>query len=617
MNFRNRWPWLVVVGTAVFAALVFSDALPLIRGPLGWRWSLNPNNLPWWPTLLAATLFLLGWWWLGRWLTAARQQSATVIALIVLCLGTLALQAAMLTRFHPNPAAILYERLASDQASGYFSAAQEIEHLPTFLREFPERMPNFRADPHPRSKPPGIILLYWGWEQVAGWFPTLAATIGHWARGIICNNLWLATQSNAALTSNVMMAILTPIFSTLAILPAFGLANRFWGRQQAWLAAGLTALLPGRLIFTPHMDSVYPLLALVALFLVDTGLKRERPFWSFLGGLCIGIATFMSLINGLIAVVVGLYVVGRLLPTRNWWGLMRHGLAIFGGTFLLWGIYWASFGVTIWEIYAAAAPARHDLARSYTVWLSGNLYDFAIFAGLAPFLLALPWRGEPSNKSKAVLALLAAFWGTLLLFNLSGTIRGEVGRIWLMLAPFPALLAVRTVTTQTNRWLGTAILTSTLLTTVSMGGRWQTTEVEWPITPVSYQSAQIPNDAVVNQINLGSGITLAAHDIQSSEQLNLTLFWETAVRPDVPYTVFLHLLDANGNIIGQQDIMPQNGQLPTTCWQPNTIIADEHTVDISNLEVGNYTLQAGLYDQATGLRLGEAVILTAVSLPKQ
>lgn len=617
MRIHHRWPWLVILVTAVFAALVFTDALPLVRGPLGWRWSLNQSSLPWWPTLLAATFFLLSWWGLGRWLGSNKRPSASWLALITLFIITLGLQAATLTRFHPNPAAILYERLASDQASGYFSAAQEIEHLPTFLREFPERMPNFRADPHPRSKPPGIVLFYWGWEQVVGWLPDFAASVSHWARGIICNNLWLVTRSDTALTANVIMGILTPVISALAIFPAFGLANRFWGQQQAWLAAGLMALLPGRLIFTPHMDSIYPLLVLLALFLVDTGLRRGRPSWSFFGGLCLGIATFMSLVNGVIAVVIGLYALGVLLPTRNWRGIIQHGLAIFVGTFLLWGIYWAIYGVTIWEIYVAAAPARHDLDRSYTVWLIGNLYDFGIFAGLAAFLLALPQRSDQSGKNNTVLALLAAFWGTLLLFNLSGVIRGEVGRIWLMLAPFPALLAARTITTKTHGWLGTAVLTSTLLVTVAMGGRWQTTEVEWPIVPPSYQSAQIPDAATASQTNLGNGITLAAFDLQTAEQLNLTIFWETAVRPDIPYTVFLHLLDANGGIVRQQDTMPQNGQLPTTCWQPNTIIADEHSLDISTLAEGSYTLQAGLYDQATGTRLGEAVVLTAVSLPDQ
>jgi hypothetical protein len=148
-----------------------------------------------------------------------------------------------------------------------------------------------------------------------------------------------------------------------------------------------------------------------------------------------------------------------------------------------------------------------------------------------------------------------------------------------------------------------------------MGGRWQTSEVEWPIVPVSYKSAQVPADATVSQMPLGDGITLAAFNLEAAGQLNLTLYWETAVRPDVPYTVFLHLVDANGTIVAQRDVMPQAGQLPTTCWQPNTIIADEHTLDISTLAEGSFTLQVGLYEQGTGVRLGEAVVLTAVSLP--
>ena len=432
---------------------------------------------------------------------------------------------------------------------------------------------------------------------------------------IICNNLWLATRSNIALSANVAMGILTPIFSALAIFPAFALANRYWTRQQAWLAAGLIAILPGRLIFTPHMDSVYPFFALLALFLVDAGVRRERPFLSFLGGLIIGIATFMSLINGLIAVLIGLYVIGLYLPTRNWSGIIKHGLAIFVGTFLLWAVYWAAFGVTMWEIYAAAAPARHDLERSYTVWLLGNLYDFAIFAGLGAFLLALPVQKDRVAKNTAVLSLLAAFWVTLILFDLSGAIRGEVGRIWLMLAPFPALLAARAIPTESKKWVGTAIFATALLATTAMAGRWQTTEVEWPIVPVSYESAPIPAEAIPNQTLLGDGISLAAHATSLDEQLTVTLYWQTAVRPDIPYTVFVHLRDEDGNIPAQDDAMPQNWTLPTTCWQPNSTIADPHVLDLSNVSPGSYTLQAGLYVKETNTRLGEAVQLSVIRIP--
>ncbi len=614
MDSRSKRPWLVVLVTAVFAILVISDALPLVRGPQGWRWALNNSSLPWWPTLVAATLFTLLWWGLSRLhLHANVSPQLAAFTLIALFLATLGLQAALLTRFHPNPAAILYERLASDQASGYFSAAQEIEHLPTFLREYPERMQTFRADPHPRSKPPGIVLLYWGWELLLARLPTVANPIGTWARGIICDNLWLATRTNAALAANVFMAILAPIFSALALFPAYSLAKRFWGHESGWLATGLVAILPGRLMFAPHMDTVYPLLALLALYFVECGLTGKRPFWGFLGGLCIGAATFMSLVNGVLAVVIGLYVIARLLPQREWRSIFSHGLAIFAGTFLLWLAYWAAFGVTMWEIYAAAAPARHDLERSYALWLVGNIYDFAIFAGLPAFLLALPQLVDRFGK-KTVQALLIAFWVTLLVFNLSGTIRGEVGRIWLMLAPFPALLAPR-LFSKSSPAFRNMVFVAAVVVTAAMGGRWQTTEVEWPLATLRYESAQIPTHATFTNSPLEDGITLAAFETKISTQLDLTLYWQATARPHIPYTTFIHLLDENQTIVAQQDMMPQNGQLPTTCWQPHTFVADSFTLDLTGLTPGRYTLQAGMYDQGTSHRLGVAVQLEVIYLP--
>jgi hypothetical protein len=181
-----------------------------------------------------------------------------------------------------------------------------------------------------------------------------------------------------------------------------------------------------------------------------------------------------------------------------------------------------------------------------------------------------------------------------------------------MLAPFPALLAARFVIGAQNQWLGTAVFASTVLAVVAIGGRWQTTEVEWPIVPVGYESAQIPAEATPLRTNLGENITLAGFELTQQAQLNVTLYWETAVRPDIPYTVFLHLLNDAGNIVAQRDIMPQNGALPTTCWQPNSTVADTHTLDIATLPPGSYTLQTGLYDQQTATRLGEAVQLTMI-----
>jgi hypothetical protein len=71
---------------------------------------------------------------------------------------------------------------------------------------------------------------------------------------------------------------------------------------------------------------------------------------------------------------------------------------------------------------------------------------------------------------------------------------------------------------------------------------------------------------------------------------------------DTPYTVFVHLLDANGNLLASADAEPGNGEFPTTGWIENEYIADVHAA-IANIPPGTYQIEIGLYDPITGARL--------------
>ena len=88
---------------------------------------------------------------------------------------------------------------------------------------------------------------------------------------------------------------------------------------------------------------------------------------------------------------------------------------------------------------------------------------------------------------------------------------------------------------------------------------------------------------------------------------------------DDDYTLFLHLLDADGAIAQQFDAPPTGGWYPTAYWQPGEIVYDEHLLAFSpTLAPGQYRLVAGLY-RADGSRLAiedgvDAVELTTIEL---
>jgi hypothetical protein len=600
---------------------IFAGLAPWLRGPSDWRWALGPattaGRLA--GSVLAAAL-LLAWWWLVR-----RRRSVSPIsasALVVLVGLALLLQYSLLhlwptTRGQYSPFAVQFERLISDQASGYFTVAQEIEHLPAFLREYPERMPTFRPDPHPRSKPPGIVLVNWGLAQLLEKAPALAEPLAASGRAATCDNLWAVYQRDAGLASNAVLAVLIPVLSALTIVPAYTLTARRLAPAAGWLAAGFVALMPGRLAFTPHMDTVYPFLALLALDLVDRGIVARRLRWTLGAGLTISIATFLSLVNVLIAALAGLWLLFRLAPWSRAASIRPfalHGVALVAGVLSLWIFYGFTSGVTPLDIYQAAAPARHDLARNYWLWLVANVYDFAVFAGLPAFLLALPvWRRHERGDFAA---LLGAFWLLFLALDASGIIRGEVGRIWLMLAPFPLLLAARHEKVVESR-PALALLTASALLALAIVARWEVTELEWPRQPQARAVLEELAPATPLVAPFGPAITLRGYDFSYAETLDVTLYWQAMSRPQLPYTVFVHIVGPGGDIVAQQDLMPQHGTSFTTCWHPGEWVRDEHTLSLAGLPPGDYTVLTGLYDQASGVRAGEAVLIGDLSVSEE
>jgi hypothetical protein len=88
-------------------------------------------------------------------------------------------------------------------------------------------------------------------------------------------------------------------------------------------------------------------------------------------------------------------------------------------------------------------------------------------------------------------------------------------------------------------------------------------------------------------------------------QITVLARWQ-ALRPLAQdYTVFFHVATPDGAVWGQQDIMPQGGQLPTSQWRPGQVVADQYQVRLRpDAPVGaDYRYLLGLYQWQTGQRL--------------
>jgi hypothetical protein len=116
-------------------------------------------------------------------------------------------------------------------------------------------------------------------------------------------------------------------------------------------------------------------------------------------------------------------------------------------------------------------------------------------------------------------------------------------------------------------------------------------------------------------------ISLLAYEILEGEEGNLSmvLYWRCLERMENDYTVFVHLLDDEGNIIAQGDSPPVQGHYPTTMWAVGEMVRDEHPlVGPPEVLAHGVRFAVGWYSAQEG-RLGVVIDLEAtdhVDLPR-
>jgi hypothetical protein len=100
--------------------------------------------------------------------------------------------------------------------------------------------------------------------------------------------------------------------------------------------------------------------------------------------------------------------------------------------------------------------------------------------------------------------------------------------------------------------------------------------------------------------HFGDQITLLGYALSGTEPVTLTLYWRAEAQVENNYTVFIHVLGTDGEIIDQFDAPPLNGLYPSDAWLPGQTIADVHSI---TLPEAAQTLAVGLYDPTSLTRL--------------
>ncbi len=111
--------------------------------------------------------------------------------------------------------------------------------------------------------------------------------------------------------------------------------------------------------------------------------------------------------------------------------------------------------------------------------------------------------------------------------------------------------------------------------------------------------ANAPPPTRVDRV-LNSQVTLAAFqhppEVRAGQTLPLALFWRCTEQIWENATVFVHLVDAQGNKVAQRDVPPLEGTRPTSSWQPGEELRDDQDVSIpAEVPPGEYEILVGMY----------------------
>ncbi len=147
---------------------------------------------------------------------------------------------------------------------------------------------------------------------------------------------------------------------------------------------------------------------------------------------------------------------------------------------------------------------------------------------------------------------------------------------------------------------------------------------------VIYRLDKDANDCPPIGAHFEGGITLECYEAHVSQdvpassgrRIGVYLSWETESRLEASFKVFVHLLNAEGQLVAQDDSVPVLWTYPTNEWKTGEVVVDFHQFSLdASLPPGVYTLQVGMYDPDSGVRVAvggdDHVVLTEIAVNRQ
>ncbi len=593
-----------------FCLVLVTDAVPWLRGDAPWipkagRW-VWPYGHPRWlwliPSLAGVALYVAGA------LRLLRDAAAPALRLILWAWGGSVLLPLLLLTLEGRPLFLLATRSASPVTGGYQTAAALIPDLGEALRHWPQFLDDYRTETKlsPPSgvalSPPGLIALYDADKQLFAALSPAADRLGGLVRPLQCQNLDMMTWSDAALAS-AWMQLFMPFWAALAVAPLYALGRMLFDRERARWAVALWPLIPGLAIFQPRFNVFFPLITLVMLLGLWRGLLRNRVRWIAASGFVLSVGLLFNLALMPLGLLAGLILIGfRLGIERREWRRLGRDLIVFGlGVGSAWAIYGAASGLAPWTLVDYLLGLHYDLDRPYLPWLFMHPYDMFIFVGLPVAALAIARIIRLRRRLEAGDLLAGAAGVTLVLVVLSGTARGETGRVWLFLAPVWLLLAadllVRVGPRQRTQFV---ILQAVCLLSMAAVLRANFTALTEPPRPAeATQGPTFPVEA--HFVHGADRVTFVGLSVEAAaDQVTLHLYWRADDWVKRPYVLSLVGVAPDGSSLDSLNWDPLEWDYPPSCWTPERTFVDTVRVPLGeHAQPGGWSFSLSIRDVFT------------------
>lgn len=628
----RRLPLWIIFSGLVLAVFIAFDLYPGLRGGAGWQWPYLPSQNIGAVLALAAGLAL---YVAVSGVLLGGQRVRAVVAWAVM--GGAAI-AYLVTGIQGDIGFTLFTRTVSPVQTGASTLATGIMAtegvLPT-LQRWPEVMrESLDANIiHFTTSPPGQVLFH---HWAAEIFDTAALDgiirpISRNLRAYQCADVEVMRASPGQIVS-AGLGSLFPLLAALAAIPLYFISLSLTGETiKAARVAAWAALIPSMGLFSPTWNTLYPVLCLLAFYLLLRGLMTHRLGWALGAGVVMSVTTFLNFSVLPMLLLMGLFTLGYALSAdekratggRVLLWPVRVG-AIFGaGLLSVWIVFTLMTGVSPLAILRETFSAHGELVvREYAPWLVLHAWDVLLFTGLPAALLAI-WGVARSIHQRGMSPATVFTYSmalTFVLVDLAGIVQGENARILMFYMPFILLMGLSVRDTFKPRWeIGLMATQAVVLLAMA---------AVLPVVPLDMNPQAFAPRTDIGGLDgvawQSSGATLTPADGMfalkeyrhvgdpSVQAITFEFAWEGITPTEYPYQMVMvaSTQDPEVGFLQSAPLVwtPQGGEYPPTCWGAGQMIQDVVVLRVPAVsapvvwEVSVY-LSDGLSDSAQTITL--------------